>query len=85
MVIPCIFEPGSEGSFLLRVFTENSILHPNRDVTSEVSADLNSVEDINHTSSGESESTVKLNQGEKVTIEHEYHYLLGLMTVCRCL
>ena len=66
VVIPCIFEPGSEGSFLLRVFTEKSILYPNRDVTSEVSADLNSVEDINLTS-GESESTVKLSRGEKVT------------------
>lgn len=70
-MIPCIFESGSEGSFLLRVFTEKSILYPNRDVTSEVSADLNSVEDTSRTSSGESESAVKLSQGEKVTTEYK--------------
>ncbi|KAI6657713.1 Calpain-9-like [Oopsacas minuta] len=67
VVIPCIFKPGSEGTFLLRIFTEKSIIYPNRDVISEVvDTSINAVEDLNLNSTRQSVSSKRLKRGEQM-------------------
>ena len=64
-IIPCNFEAGTEGEFLLRVFTEKSTLHPNRDVPEET--DPNSVEDSSFVGYGNDVSTNRLQIGKNVS------------------